>query len=93
MTIVTVGIDLAKNVFAVHGVDAGGRPALLRLSVARRHARERSKLAERLQARGRVVLIARPLFRLRGHMHACLGGARKNAPLRLSEQCVQIVDV
>ena len=35
MTIVTVGIDLAKNVFAVHGADAGGRPALLRLSVAR----------------------------------------------------------
>ena len=26
MTIVTVGIDLAKNVFAVHGVDATGKP-------------------------------------------------------------------
>jgi hypothetical protein len=24
MTIVTIGIDLAKNVFAVHGVDATG---------------------------------------------------------------------
>ena len=24
MTILTVGIDLAKNVFAVHGVDAAG---------------------------------------------------------------------
>ena len=32
MTIVTVGIDLAKNVFAVPGVDATGKPALMRLS-------------------------------------------------------------
>jgi transposase len=29
MTIITVGIDLAKNVFAVHGVDATGKPALV----------------------------------------------------------------
>ena len=35
MTIVTVGIDLAKNVFAVHGVDGAGKPALVRPSVAR----------------------------------------------------------
>ena len=35
MTIVTVGIDLAKNVFAVHGVDAAGKPALVRPSVPR----------------------------------------------------------
>lgn len=35
MTIVTIGIDLAKNVFAVHGVDATGKPALVRPSVAR----------------------------------------------------------
>ena len=40
MAIVTVGIDLAKNVFAVHGVDAAGRPALVRPSVPR------GKLAE-----------------------------------------------
>ena len=33
--IVTVGIDLAKNVFAVHGVDATGKPVLVRPSVAR----------------------------------------------------------
>ena len=33
--IVTVGIDLAKNVFAVHGVDAAGKPVLLRPSVTR----------------------------------------------------------
>jgi transposase len=35
MTIVTVGIDLAKNVFAVHGVDAAGKPVLVRPRVAR----------------------------------------------------------
>ena len=40
MAIVTVGIDLAKDVFAVHGVDAGGRAILQRPSVAR------AKLAE-----------------------------------------------
>ena len=33
--IVSVGIDLAKNVFAVHGVDATGKPALVRPSVPR----------------------------------------------------------
>jgi len=35
MAIVTVGIDLAKNGFAVHGVDATGKPVLLRPSVPR----------------------------------------------------------
>ena len=40
MAIVTVGIDLAKNVFAVHGVDAAGKPVLLKPSVPR------AKLAE-----------------------------------------------
>jgi transposase len=35
MTIVCVGIDLAKNVFALHGVDEAGKPALRRPSVAR----------------------------------------------------------
>lgn len=30
MTIVTIGIDLAKNVFAGHGVDATSKPALVR---------------------------------------------------------------
>ncbi len=40
MAIVTVGIGLAKNVFAVHGVDATGKPVLLKPSVPR------AKLAE-----------------------------------------------
>lgn len=35
MTIVTIGIDLAKTVFAVHGVDATGKAALVRPSVPR----------------------------------------------------------
>lgn len=35
MSIVFVGIDFAKNVFAVHGVDSAGRSALLKPSVPR----------------------------------------------------------
>jgi transposase len=35
MVIVYVGIDLAKSVFAVHGVDGAGKPALVRPSVRR----------------------------------------------------------
>lgn len=34
MEIVTGGIDLAKYVFALHGVDEGGRPALVRFPFA-----------------------------------------------------------
>jgi transposase len=35
MAIVTLGIDLAKNVFAVHGVDSAGRAVLVRANVPR----------------------------------------------------------
>jgi len=35
MSIVYVGIDLAKNVFAVHGVDEAGKSALVRPAVPR----------------------------------------------------------
>ena len=35
MTIITVGIDLAKNVFAVHGVNATGKPELVKPKVPR----------------------------------------------------------
>ncbi|AGX86213.1 transposase [Candidatus Symbiobacter mobilis CR] len=35
MAIVTVGIDLAKNVFAVHGVDSSGNAVLIRPHVPR----------------------------------------------------------
>ncbi|UBM07912.1 IS110 family transposase [Cupriavidus metallidurans] len=35
MPIVTIGIDLAKNVFAVHGVDESGKAALIKPRVSR----------------------------------------------------------
>jgi transposase len=35
MAILFVGIDLAKSVFAVHGVNEAGRPELLRPAVPR----------------------------------------------------------
>src|SRR6185295_7672665 len=35
MAILYVGVDLAKNVFAVHGVDAAGKAALVKPSVRR----------------------------------------------------------
>lgn len=36
MAIVTLGIDLAKDVFAPHGVDATGKTVLVRPKVPRR---------------------------------------------------------
>ncbi len=35
MSIITVGIDLAKNVFAVHGVDDNGKAVLVKPKVSR----------------------------------------------------------
>ncbi len=35
MTIITIGIDLAKNIFALHGIDETSRPALVKPKVAR----------------------------------------------------------
>ena len=35
MNIITVGIDLAKTVFAVHGVDESGKAELVKPKVAR----------------------------------------------------------
>jgi transposase len=40
MTIVHVGIDLAKNVFAMHGVDEHGKPTLVRPAVPRARLHE-----------------------------------------------------
>ena len=40
MRILYVGIDLAKNAFAVHGVDEAGRVLLRRPKVARNRLRE-----------------------------------------------------
>jgi hypothetical protein len=36
MNIATIGIDLAKNVFQLHGVDGHGKLALRRRSIAAR---------------------------------------------------------
>jgi transposase len=35
MAILTVGIDLAKNVFAVHGINEAGKPQLVLPAIAR----------------------------------------------------------
>lgn len=35
MEIVTLGIDLAKNIFALHGIDAAGKVVLQRPTVKR----------------------------------------------------------
>lgn len=35
MNIVTIGIDLAKNVFALHGVDQSGKAVLIKPKVVR----------------------------------------------------------
>ena len=35
MSIITIGIDLAKNVFAIHGVNETGKPELVKPKVAR----------------------------------------------------------
>ena len=35
MNIITIGIDLAKNIFAVHGVDENGHAALVKPKVSR----------------------------------------------------------
>lgn len=35
MPIVTVGIDLAKNVFAIHGIDECGKTVLIKPRVTR----------------------------------------------------------
>lgn len=44
MAIVTVGIDLAKNVFAVHGVDETGKPVLVRPEVQKIKENKREKI-------------------------------------------------
>ena len=35
MSIIVIGIDLAKNIFAVHGVDENGHAALVKPKVSR----------------------------------------------------------
>ena len=45
MVIITIGIDLAKNVFAVHGVDESGKSALVRPNVIRNALTSKRKAA------------------------------------------------
>ena len=35
MPIITIGIDLAKNIFAVHGVNESGQPELVKPKISR----------------------------------------------------------
>ena len=48
--IITVGLDLAKNVFQAHGADASGRTVLVRVAPANKMAR----IVWALMARGGV---------------------------------------
>ena len=51
MAILFVGIDLAKNVFAVHGVNDAGKPELVRPAVARAKLLEPQREPCTLEAR------------------------------------------
>ena len=96
MAIVYVGIDLAKNVFAVHGVDEHGQPALVRPSVPRQAARvdrEFATVRDRhgslfgcppLLAKTKTDAISRwaaALEQRRGYWKAVVAIAAKNARL------------
>ena len=48
--IITVGLDLAKNVFQAHGADASGRTVLVRVALANKMAR----IVWALMARGGI---------------------------------------
>jgi len=64
MAIVALGIDLAKNVFALHGVDATGRASLVRTSVAR------AKLLELVASLPPCLIGMEACFGAH-HWHAC----------------------
>lgn len=49
MSIIRVGIDLAKNVFALHGVDESGKAVLVKPKVARAQLLEIIALSARIQ--------------------------------------------
>ena len=61
MAILYVGIDLAKNVFAVHGVDEHGKPALVRPSVPRAKLHRAGRLAAAVHDRHGGLLRRAPL--------------------------------
>lgn len=62
MTITTVGIDFAKNVFAVHGVDQNGKAVLIKSRVTRTAlpgliAERTTAGLESARARGRKAVV------------------------------------
>jgi hypothetical protein len=61
MSIITVGIDLAKNVFAVHGVDDNGKPALVQAEAFTRASAAADRLSCRLPDRHGSLLRRPPL--------------------------------
>ena len=75
-TIVFLGIDLAKNVFALHGVDAAGRACLVRPSIRREQLLETvvklppcHRVIPALMEQGQTCV---------GSARLTLGGARKS---------------
>lgn len=54
--IITIGIDLAKNVFAVHGEDSTGKPALVRPNVPRPTGAEGYAFARSISDSGYLVI-------------------------------------
>ena len=57
--VAVVGVDLAKSVFQVHGVDAGGVGAMAVIRYAERHGTRRPWLAKLLTRRHpRIAAIA-----------------------------------
>jgi transposase len=83
MTIVTLGIDLAKNVFALHGVDASGKAKLVQPGVTRDTLMERiAKLPPcriGMEACSGAHHWARALVERRGYCRAVIAIAAKNA--------------
>ena len=63
MAIVTVGIDLAKNVFAVHGVNESGKAELVRPEVPRAKLLELIAHLNRPGFHGGCLVKVKPGFR------------------------------
>ena len=75
MTILTVGIDLAKNVFALHGVNEAGRAELVRPAVPR------DKLHELIEALPPCII----------GMEACSGVHHRTSLFQASGHTVRLI--
>ena len=80
MSIITIGIDLAKNIFAVHGVNENGHAELVKTQGCARPAiaadRQPAPVPDRL---ARLLRRARDLVARRGYWRAVVAIAAKNA--------------